>query len=436
MPSSGANTQSIDGILKDYYEDFVSENVNNRNPLKDLFRFETMEYGGREVVYTSHVSRNVSPMFVGEDSAFADAGVQGHVQVRVGQNKLMGRIRLTYEAMHDSMSSKAAFKQARKDENEGLVNDLARRIEYALCTDGRGVLGLVDESTPSGDTTLEMDAPGGITNDNFGNRFVLKNMYVGFVNPATGALRTGVRQVTAVNADGTDITLSSAPDASVANSDYVVQVANSSVTDVLDSSYEHAFWGMVAHIDDGTYRNNYFGVDRSVYGNFQSYVKAATGALSIDVLQQVSDVLDQKLNSKVDCLLAHHSTRRLYLALLEGDRRYTAQNLQQPDGGTVAFQQGDITIGEVPIKPIRDFPLDMMMLLDKAQSGWICYQSEPGKWVDEDGQILVRVGTGSSGRDSFEAWYRMRKQFHCRYPGYNARLDGITGQTLIVVRAE
>ena len=63
-------------------------------PLKDLFRFETMPFAGREIVYTAHVSRNVSPMFVGEDSAFADAGNQGHVQVRVGQRKLMARVRM------------------------------------------------------------------------------------------------------------------------------------------------------------------------------------------------------------------------------------------------------------------------------------------------------------------------------------------------------
>ncbi len=432
----GADTQTIDGIYKDYYEDFISEQVNNKNPLKDLFKFEKNPFGGREVVYTAHVSRNISPMFVGEDSAFADATNQGHVQLRVGQRKLMGRIRLTSEAMSDSMSSKGAFKQARKDETNGLIKDLARKEEYALCTDGRGVLGLVNEGSPTANTTLIMDSPGGIANANFGNRFVQVGMYVGLVNPATGALRaSSVRQVTGVSADGANVTLSAAP-TNGADNDYVVQAANSAVTDVLDTSYEHAFWGLIALVDDGTYRSNYFGVDRSVYGNFQSYVKASTGALSVDVIQQIADILDQKLNSTIDLAICHHSTRRLYIQLLDGDRRYSGDRLMRPDGGTTAIKGGDITVGEVPIKVIRDFPLDMMMLLNKGDSGWICYESEPGKWVDEDGSILVRVGTGSSGRDAFEGWYRMRKQYHCRYPGYNARLDGITGQSLVVVRAE
>lgn len=432
----GADTQSIDGILKDYYEDFIAEQVNDRNPLKDLWRFETAPFAGREVVYTAHVSRNVSPMFVGEDSAFADAGVQGHVQVRVGQRKLMSRIRLTSEAMSDSLSTKGAFKQARRDETQGIIKDNNRREEFALCTDGRGILALVDDATPNGAVTVTVDAPGGITGDNFGNRFVQVGMYVGFVNPATGTLRAGIRKVTACSADGTSITLDAVCDATVADSDYIVQAANSAVTDVLDTSYEHAFWGMVALVDDGTYRQNYFGVDRSVFGNYQSYVKAGTNALTMDVLQQTSDILDQKLGSKVSILLGHHSTRRTYLQLLDGDRRYSGDKLLRPDAGTVAFKQGDITVGEVAFRAIRDFPLDQLHLIDKENSGWICYQSEPGKWVDEDGSILVRVGTGTSGRDSFEGWYRMRKQYHCRYPGYNARLDGITGQALVVVRAE
>lgn len=436
-PYGGADTQVIDGILKDYYEDFIAEQVNNKNPFKDYWRFEEVPFAGREVVYTSHISRNISPMFVGEDSAFADAGAQGHVQVRVGQRKMMGRIRMTSEAIQDSMTSKGAFKAARKDETDGLIKDLARKEEYALCSDGRGILALVDAADPDASATVSVDAPGGIANDNFGNRFIQKGMYVAFINPANGAMRaSSVRKVTAVSSDGTSITLDSAVGSTVAENDYVVQAANSSVTDILDTSYEHAFWGMLALVDDGTYRSNFFGVDRSVYGTYQSYVKASTGALSFDLMQSVSDILDQRFGVGITDLVCHHGIRRLFLQMLETDRRYTGNDLKSPDGMTKAFKQGDITLGEVPIRVIRDWPLDIMALLNKSDAGWVCYQSEPGKWVDEDGSILVRHGYGSAGRDAFEAWYRMRKQYHVRYPGYNARLDGITGQSFVVARAE
>jgi hypothetical protein len=433
---TGANTNSVDGLLKTNFESHIANQVNDKNPFKEIFKTQPVPYGGDETVYTARVNRNVSPMFTGEEGAMADAGAQGHVKVRVGQKKLMGRVRITPEAIYDTSKGEYAWKQARKDEMDGLIKDLARREEYALTLDGRGVLCRIDAADPDASATVAVDAPGGITNDNFGNRFVMAGMFIAVVDPATGSIRSGsVQKVLSVSADGTSITLDGDVGTAAVNSDYVVQAANSSVSDVLDTSYENAFWGIMALADDGTYRSNYFGVDRDIYPAFKTYVKASTGALSLDVLQQSADVVDQKLGGKTDCIACHHSIRRVYITLLQADRRYAGASLPKPDGGTVAFTQGDLTMGEVAIKAIRDLPLDVMLGLDRAQSGGIQYQSEPGKWVDEDGRILVRVGSGTSARDAFEAWYRIRRQYHMRMPGVNWRLDGITGQTLIVVRA-
>lgn len=433
---AGADTQAMSWVMKTYFEDYVAEQVNNENQLSSLFRWQQLDYAGEEVVYAAHTGRNSSPMFVGEDAAFADATPQQGVKVRVGQKKLMGRIRLTWEAMNDTMKKESAFKAARQDEMQGLIKDLARREEYALSTDGRGVLALIDEAAPNGDTTLELDAPGGIANNNFGNRFIWPGMFIGAVNPATGALRPGICKVVACNPDGTDVTTDAPPNAAWADNDYIVQAANASVTDVLDTSYEHAFWGLMAMIDDGTYRNNYYGVDRSVFTNYQSYVRASTGALSEDAIQIASDVVAQKLGGRTSRIVMHHSTRRLYIQLTQADRRYSGATLQNPDAGTRAMRQEDLEIGGITITAIRDFPLDVVMGIDERNSGFVEYGSEKGKWVDEDGQVLVRIGSGSTGRDAFEAWYRMRKQKHCRFPAYNWRLDGVTGQALVVVRAE
>jgi len=368
----------------------------------------------------------------------ANAGNQDHIQLRIGVRKLTGRIRLTWETMADTSKGEFAYRQSKRSEIEGLINDLARRDEHALSTEGRGVLALVDEADPDGDTTLELDAPFGITNDNFGNRGISVGMFLGFVNPATGGLRasTTKAKVTAVNADGTDVTVDAAANigTAVADSDYVVQIADSASTSIVDTSFEKAWWGLMGLVDDGTYREDYFNVPRASYDAYKAYVLGSAGALSIDQLQRVADVASQKMNGVFSLALAHHSTRRVYLQLLEADRRYAGQDLRKPDGATVAFKQGDITIGEVPIKALRDFPLDVLMFLDVEGSDFVSYVSEKGKWADEDGSVLKQVGTGTSLRDSYEAYYRIRKQNFCRFPGKNARLDGITGQTLVVVR--
>jgi hypothetical protein len=430
----GAVTQTISGIYKTVYEDFVAEQVLNKFPLKDQFRWESVEYAGAEVVYNAHTGVNTSPMFTGEDTAFAEADSQKSIKVRIGQRKLMGRIRVTSEALHDSMRSEGAWKSARRDEMTRLIDDLAAMEEYALASDGRGVLALVNAATPSSSATVPVDSPGNVPGSDFGNRFVIPGMYVGFVNPTTGTLRTGIRKVVSCSDDGTQITLDAAPHSSVQDNDYIVQAANASVSDVLDTSYEHGFYGVMALFDDGTFRNNYFGVDRSVYPAFKSYVNASTGTLSMDLLQRMADVQDQRLGGQTSLLLGHHSVRRIYIRMTEADRRYSGANLMRPDAGTVAFKQGDLTVGEVPFKAIRSFPLQTLLGLDVEGSGLVVYGSEKGKWVDEDGQILVRVGSGTSARDAFEAWYRRRLQYHARYPGKNWRLDGITVTGFVAVR--
>ena len=428
-----ADKQALDAIFKDVLEEGVSEGVNNKNPLRDIIKTDSSPFRGREIVKLAHTSRNVSPQFVGEDSAFADAGQQGYTRLFVDQRKMMARIRMTWEVMQDSTSSEGAFISARKSEMQYLIDDIARRDEYALNSDGRGVLALVDES-PSG-TTLDVDAPGGITNDSFGNRFLSAGMFIGAVNPANGQLRTSIRKVVSTPAAGATIVVDAATYTGWANNDYIVQVANSGVTDVLDSSYEHAWWGLMALIDDGTYRANYFGADRATIPMYSSYVTASTGAVSTDLIQRVADVVNQKNNAIIDMILCHHSTRRLMIQLTDADRSYTMGNLMKPDAGTVAFQQGDIPFGGVPVRALRDFPLDVMMFLDTKKVGFKEYVSEPGKWVDEDGAVLVRVGTGSTMRDAFEAAYRTRKQYFAEDPSACARLDGITGQALVIQRA-
>ena len=110
------------------------------------------------------------------------------------------------------------------------------------------------------------------------------------MNPATGLLRSSaVRKVVSVSAAGATIVIDST--FSSTTDDYVVQVANSAVSDILDTSYEQAFWGLMALVDDGTYRDNYFGVSRTTWPVYKSYVKAATGALKEEDIAAVNALL-------------------------------------------------------------------------------------------------------------------------------------------------
>ena len=428
----GADTVSLSGLEKDVYEQSISEGVNNAFDLKDWFKAEEADYnGGAGHVWNHHHGRNNSPFFANEDSAYPVAGNQNSSKGRIQVKKIMGRIRMTEEAMEDLVSSEASFRNGMTDEKTRLQDDIARRENHALGMDGRGVLALVDSG--SSGTTVELDAPGNIAGNDFGNRFVDVGMFLAFVNPATGALRnTNIEQVTAVSADGSDVTMTADP--TVTENDYVVMAANTSVTDILDTSFEAGYWGLPALIDDGTNRDNYFGLLRSQIESLKSYVRGSVGAMSMDTAQLTSDVVFQKLGGIIDAIAMHPSTRREWLKITDADRRYSGADLRNPDPSTKAFTQGDITVDGVVIKALRSVGLAQVYFLDTKKTGFKRYVAEPGKFMDRDGSMWVREGTGTGARHAYEATYFRRQQLFAQNPGLNARWDGVTGQTLVVVR--
>ncbi len=434
----GADTVSLSGLEKDVYEKSISEGVNNSFDLKEWFKTESADYnGGAGHVWNHHHGRNNSPFFANEDSAYPVAGNQNSSKGRIQVKKIMGRIRMTEEAMEDLVSSEASFRNGMTDEKTRLIDDISRRENQSLGMDGRGVLGIVATSGSSG-TLVEMTAPGNVpfstaASGNFGNRFVDVGMFIAFINPATGALRnTNVKQVVSVNSDGTDITLTADP--TVTAGDYLVAAANGSVTDTLDTSYEAAYWGLPALIDDSTNRDNYFGILRSQVPSLQSYVKASTGAMSMDTAQLTSDVMYQKLGGMVGAIAMHPSTRREWLKITDADRRYSGADLRNPDPSTKAFTQGDITVDSVVIKALRSIGLQQVFFLDTAKTGFTRYVANEGQFMDKDGSMWLREGTGTTARHAYSATYFRRQQFFARNPGLNARWDLVTGQTLVVVR--
>jgi hypothetical protein len=430
----GADTITLSGLEKDVYEQSISEGVNNSFDLKEFFSVEEADYnGGAGHVWNHHHGRNVSPFWANEDSAYPVAGNQLSSKGRIGMKKIMGRIRMTEEAMEDLVSSEASFRNGMTDEKTRLIDDLSRRENHSIGMDGRAVLAFVNESSLN-DATLELDAPGGISGADFGNRFVDVGMFLAAINPATSGLRTSIRKVTAANSDGTDVTVDGTTFTGWADNDYVVQAANASVTDVLDTSFEAAAWGLPALVDDGTYRDNYFGILRTQVESLKSYVVASVGAMSMDVAQRTSDVVFNKLGGIIDAICMHTSVRREWLKLTDADRRYTSGDLKNPDPSTRAFTQGDITVDDVKIKALRNIGLAQVYFLDTKKSGFKRYVAEPGKFMDRDGSMWVREGSGTSARHAYEATYFRRLQHFCKNPGLNARWDGVTGQTLVVVR--
>lgn len=421
---------AYDAALKEVYEKTIVPLLNSRTRTRSMFKKETGSWEGRKVRYPLNLQRNQGVMFTTENGTLPTAGNQVYVEHQVAMRYVHGRIQLSIQVIKHSRSSRGAFKRAMDQEMQGLIRDLANDLNRSMFGAGKGTLCLVNEATPTGDTTLIVDSPGGVAGATHGNRFLNPNMYIGFINPGSGALRGSAsspgRKVTAVNAAGTQATLDAAPPAGTADDDIVVRIAGPGSTLVVtDSAYNQEFNGLLALIDDGTYLDTLNNVSRTTYPIFKSTVISSVGPLSADVLQRGLDVADQLGEGQISSLICHHSVRRAYLTMMDVDRRYMGGDLSSPDGGTKAAKQKDITFGNIPWQTDKDAPYGMLFGADfSTATRWVEVE---GEWADDDGTILLRL----SNQDAYEARYRLFENYSLDRPASCVRWDGITANVVV-----
>src|SRR5688572_30207736 len=121
------DTTTADALLKDHYKDGIVELLPAK--VKALRMFEddsaNVDWSGRTVVKSIHVSRNEGSGWAGENTMLPAAGEQGYTTKRIPMRYQYGRIKLTAQIMEQSQGSKAAFASALDSETKGLIKDMA-----------------------------------------------------------------------------------------------------------------------------------------------------------------------------------------------------------------------------------------------------------------------------------------------------------------------
>ena len=417
---------AYDAALKEVYEKTIVVLLNSRTVTRNRFKKETGSWEGRQVRYPLNVDRNQGTMFTSENGTLPDAGQQAYVETQIPIRYAHSRIQLSIQVIKHSRSNKGAFKRAMDQEMQGVVRDLSNKLNRVMFGWGLGVLALVNEATPSGDTSLIVDAPGGVAGVTNGARWLQVGQKIHFVNSGTGLLRSGAaRNITAIASAGTSVTVSSAPDASVADNDYIVQAAKLSTAALGDTSYNKESMGLLGLVDDGTFVNVLNNVNRTNTPIFKSVVIPTVGPLSADILQRGLDVSDQVGEGSIQFFTCHHSVRRAYLTLMEVDRRYSGGDLRNPDAGTAAAKMKDITYGDMPWYVDKDAPYGTLFGIDPMYfTRWVEVE---GEWADDDGTILLRL----VDVDAYEARYRVFENFSNDRPAACVRWDGITSNIVV-----
>lgn len=416
---------AINPLLKDELEDYVAEQVHTETTALDLFTDGDMESAdGRRVLLPAHLRRDHAGIgFVGEGRQLPTPTSEQSGTFTIPFRKSAARFQVTKEAIDQAQTNRGSFTRTLSYIMDHLVENLVDIRNKAMCHYGADVLGYANGSFSANATALTVDTPGGVvlpTGVTNGTRFFQIGQYIAAVR-AGAIISNGVLQVTAVAPAGNYANLTvAANSADVDDNDIFVRAHSSTVTDLADTSYYMAPMGLLGHIDDGTYVNDYFGLARSTWDVLKSYVFTSVGALSSDILQQGIDVAYARGRGKIGRFLCEQAVRRQILALREGDVRYDGSGSVNPDAGSKMGQYGKtITWSTMPIEVDYNFPYGMLLGIDN--SGFTKYSVVPGKFEDWGGSVLLPAAQTHTATGLF---YLMDNFFNDS-PNKSVRWDGI-----------
>lgn len=425
---AGLDTSAFDAALKIQFAPRLVDELNSEVALYTQYqKGDMLEWEGRDnVEYALRVGRNEGFAYGRERGPIAEAGHEVYVPFKVPIMLGWGRLGVTGKVMKVSKTSKGSFIRALQSAYDGLRESFLDDKNRILFHDGRGVLALVNVAS-SDTTTLTVDSPGGVAGSVNGARFLQVGQMIAILN-AAGTAVLACRQITAIAAAGTSVTVDAPLSAAQSvDNGLIVRTPNLNVTAVADTAFQKEPMGILGHIDDGTFVNNYFNVNRTAFPVMKANVFSSVGALNLDTMQQGFDVAAQMGKGSPTQIWAHHSTRRAYLALLVANRRYLSSGgANNHDGGFAGNAlKTEIEFGGVPFKVDKDCPYGTLFGAD--WDGATRWENTPGEWIDDDGAILARI----PGVDAFEAVWRCLDNYSHDKPNRCFRLDGIN--TNIVV---
>jgi hypothetical protein len=428
---AGSDFSSMNPLFKEEYGPALTSELNDSTPMLDTFKkVSDIRWQGKYHVEPLIVNRNRGSYWSKESGAAPTSGRTQIEWLRIPCRFFHGSCQFTVQAIKASQSDKGSFARLMTLEMDRLLKDMRVQRNFAIWGDGRGVRALVNESTPTGNTTLELDAPAGIANANHGTRFLNVDDHIAFITPSSGALAfASTRRITAVNSDGTDVTLDSAPASGAAENDFIVKAFGPDTSlDINDTEYLGAAMGIRGIVDNGGVVNDYFGQSRVTFPILQSYVLSSAGAISPDLIQRAIDTVGIVGQGRVTKHCMGFDTRRALLAIMENDRRYTHEYLMKPDAGTKIAKDymSYLTFGGVPVYVDQFAPFGEWYGLDTSSFRRVSMTD--GEWADETGAVLTEV-TGSV--DTYKALYRIYENYFALSPNQCFRISGIN--TNIVV---
>lgn len=420
------DASAFTNALKIKYGKKLRSQVNERTTVLKLFSDDSESWLGKYVSFPILVGRGQSFMAHGSLGLLPTPQDEMFHECQIPVRWVRGRIMFEVGLMFQSASNVGAFAKSTDMLIKRLVVNLSDELNRMLSSgSGTGILALVDDSASVGSAgdPLEVDSPAGVASDGYGARFLQPGMLIGFTD---GTTLRAIRQIVSISSEtatGSGIVLDSPVTNGVhyANNDFIVRVANASVTNLTrDTSYNNEPMGLQGIVNDGTLVQTFQNVDRVLVPDWQATV-LNVGALSLDALQRLHDTIDQQSGESITHNLVHHSVRRQYFALVD-----TARTFMQTGKGPGQFDLGqepsgvNVTYNGLPIEVDKDLLLGEWMCVNKDHL--TRYVLREGEWAEETGSMFRSV----DGQDALQAIYRVALNYGTDQCNAHGKLTGMS----------
>ena len=188
------------------------------------------------------------------------------------------------------------------------------------------------------------------------------------------------------------------------------------------SGFGDAIFGLEAIVSQSDPAHaNYGGIARSSndFWKAQQVVDAGVPSrpLSLALLWELYNKL-RKQGARTNLIISDYEQWTNYGLLMNPSRRMD-MGVRKLDSGFEA-----LSFNNIDWVPDKDCPPNRIYMLDTSTMS--LFQEDPPGFIDEDGSILVRVGSGGTAEDALEMTLVDRREFVCTAPFRNGILDDLT----------
>ncbi len=380
-------TQTADSVLKSYYLNAVSEQLDKTaNPLLAEIRKTTSDVWGRDVRKAVRFGVSGGVGAGTEDGELPKALSTGYAQFVASLKNLYGTIEISDKAIRASESNDGAFVDLLNDEMASLVRSSAFNFSRMLFGDGTGALAKITAVPSSGDTEYTVDSTINLAEG------MVVDIYTGDTRDTAGAVIASVDR--AANKIAFEGTVSGA-----ANND-VIYLQNSKGLEIT---------GLKAIFE----ADELYGIERTGKSWLTPYTKASFGAMSEEALQEAIDGVEEYGGGKVNFIVCSRGVRRKLISELSAYRKTDSVDLA---GGYRA-----LSFNGIPVVADRFCPAGTMYLLNTNDFG--LHQLCDWQWLEgEDGKILKQI----PGKPVYTATLVKYAELMCYRPVGQGMLTGIT----------